>query len=367
MPKIFISDNYLIYKEDSGLEVPFGKSSTHYDERADHFQIEDQESGKTRTIAFSVILSFLDINDDPYTVSGLRTLLRQNTKPTAETASPLEIATSTTPIKVETDTSPLEIATSTTPIKVETGDFMLDRQRGIYPGQSVFTALGRSIELTTGNTPQDVWMKGGLYGGRIASAGVLEVISTSVNDTLLGTGARKVFILGLDNAGLEVSEEVDLNGTTAVATVNSYKRVNAFYVTSAGSLTSNEGGIDLRLQSAPATIMSYIEIGHSYAQSAHWSVPSDETWYMIGVDGLLYDDSASGNRAVMEFIEFDPVSNVKSRYLDFSVSTDGSVSKLDVQDRFVMRSGTDWWMRVTDVAANGARASFNGIFLRIKN
>ncbi|UXQ88788.1 hypothetical protein [Tenacibaculum phage Larrie] len=64
-------------------------------------------------------------------------------------------------------------------------------------------------------------------------------------------------------------------------------------------------------------------------------------------------------------MSYDKSSNVETRYLEFSVST-GSISQIDVKDRFVMPSGTDWWMRITNVTNNGARISFNGIFLRVK-
>lgn len=256
-------------------------------------------------------------------------------------------------------------------------DYMLDVQRGLKIGERTITVLGRSANITTANIPESLWMKGGLYHnpngihgeaahtGWISSASILTINSTSASDNLSGTGAQKVIVVGLDENRLEITEEIELNGTTDVLTINQFLRVNMFLVTQAGSNETNVGDIQIFQTGSPLNIMSFIENGHSYAQSAIWSVPSDETWYMWGVDGYLYDIGNAGNIGVLTFME--KRNGVLTRYLDFAVGTKGSTAQVDVSDKFVMPSGSDWEMRVLEIANNGARASFNGILLRIKN
>lgn len=74
-------------------------------------------------------------------------------------------------------------------------------------------------------------------------AQVLNVSSDNVSDTLAGTGARTIRIEGLDANYEVVLETVNLNGQTAVPTVNSYLRINAVTCTSFGTSERNEGSI----------------------------------------------------------------------------------------------------------------------------
>jgi hypothetical protein len=71
--------------------------------------------------------------------------------------------------------------------------------------------------------------------------GVWNVSSSSTNDDVLGTGARKVYLEGL-TIGLAVTHEiVDTDGTTAAATANQYYRMNLCRVVEAGTVNTNDG------------------------------------------------------------------------------------------------------------------------------
>lgn len=242
-------------------------------------------------------------------------------------------------------------------------DFMLDVQRGLVSGHTTFTVLGKSAELTTASIPEDVWMGGNIYNGFTTSANTIDVQSDNASDATGSTGAEKVVIVGLDNNLLEITEEVVLSGTNTVTTTQQFKRVNQFYVSQAGSNRVNVGNITCNQTGSPSVIFSHIDADYGYAMSAIWTVPSDETWYMYGVDASMYDTGS--NRAVVEFGSFD--SGVMYRYYEFAVSSDAGISPVDVSDRFVMPSGSDWFMQVVALANNGAKVTFNGIFLKVKN
>ncbi|UXQ88789.1 hypothetical protein [Tenacibaculum phage Larrie] len=92
-----------------------------------------------------------------------------------------------------------------------------------------------------------------------------------------------------------LTEEIELNGTTVVQTVNKFYRVNLFYVTSAGETKSNEGNINLYADiNSTVYSMAYIIPNYSYSQSANWSIPLDEEWYMVGTESNMADESTLG-------------------------------------------------------------------------
>jgi hypothetical protein len=73
----------------------------------------------------------------------------------------------------------------------------------------------------------------------------LNIFSADVNDTILGTGARKVLLTGLDANFDQVIETIELNGTTPVQTLNQYIRINRCIVIEAGTIGYNIGIITI--------------------------------------------------------------------------------------------------------------------------
>jgi hypothetical protein len=124
------------------------------------------------------------------------------------------------------------------------------------------------------NTLEDVWQVGGLYTW-LSAAVALEAISSDANDTVAGSGARKVIVEGLDASFLEVSEEIDMNGASAsTATTQTFLRINRVYVSEHGTYGAttaggNTGTITIRTESAGAT---HASIGLSTQGSAGFGV-----------------------------------------------------------------------------------------------
>lgn len=112
-----------------------------------------------------------------------------------------------------------------------------------------------------------------------ASAIAMEIDSSSVNDAAAGTGAQQVEVHGLDANYVEISELITTNGTTAVATVNSYIRINNFHVMQVGS-----GGVaagDITLQSVGgATIYNKIAAGGNMCLQSHITIPANKTGFI---------------------------------------------------------------------------------------
>ena len=88
---------------------------------------------------------------------------------------------------------------------------------------------------------------------------------------------------------IKIEEFVILNGTTPVATVNNYLRVNNFHVMFANGITVSAGNIDIRQVATPANIMDRIGIGGNMSLQAFYTVPLGKTAYITdwsaGSDG----------------------------------------------------------------------------------
>jgi len=97
--------------------------------------------------------------------------------------------------------------------------FDLQVARGQIMGHSAVTLFGYNSDID--QTEESVWPDGGTVP-HPTTASILSIASTSAADDATSTGARTVFIEGVDNNYNVISEIVILDGTTAVATVNSY-------------------------------------------------------------------------------------------------------------------------------------------------
>jgi hypothetical protein len=107
-----------------------------------------------------------------------------------------------------------------------------------------------------------------------------DIASTSANDTSAGTGLQKLNVYGLTawNA-LETSEEITTNGTSNVATANSYVIIHRMEPLEWGSAGPNVGVITATAQT-DGTVTAQINVGEGQTQMAIYGVPGNATLYM---------------------------------------------------------------------------------------
>ena len=179
----------------------------------------------------------------------------------------------------------------------EPGNFELQVARGQIAGHSVVQIFGYNPDLDT--TEESVWPNGDTVPHPTV-ASVLDIVSTSINDdgSPAGTGARTVFIEGLNGTYDVVSETVTLNGTTNVQTTNSYLFINQFYVTAVGSGEANAGEITAKVG---ATLYDMIAVGYNNRTTAHYCVPAGYTGYMA--EGVVTAGQASGSTSITMFLK----------------------------------------------------------------
>lgn len=173
--------------------------------------------------------------------------------------------------------------------------FGLQVARGQITMHESFQIFGYNPDLDT--SEESIWPDGGTIP-HPAVASVLDIVSTDAADASAGTGARTVFIEGLDGDYNVVSETVTLNGTTNVSTVEEYLYINQFYVATAGSGGANAGTITAKLST---TLYDLIAIGYNQRTTAHYCVPAGYTAYMV--TGVVTAGQASGSTAVTAFLK----------------------------------------------------------------
>lgn len=155
------------------------------------------------------------------------------------------------------------------------------------------TRLGISATLTAG-VRSDIWEGTGqiVYP---SAAGIASVVSTDANDTILGSGARLVQIVGLDANYDEVIEVVPLNGLSPVNTANEYLRLQDVTVISTGTtFAANTGAISV---SIGGNDQLCIAAGGGVSRNSHYTVPNNFTFFLFDTIISVYSPTGSGGKS----------------------------------------------------------------------
>lgn len=175
--------------------------------------------------------------------------------------------------------------------------FELQVARGQIPGHQSIVVFGYNADVDT--VIETVWPYGGLLPFP-ATALQLSVSSDNANDTSSGTGARTVYLEGLNASHNVISETVTLNGQTAVTTTNSYLHINNCYILTAGSGASAAGtiyfGTGVVTAGIPATVYDVIQYDYNARVTGSYTVPAGYTAYVS--QGLFSSGQSSGTGPV---------------------------------------------------------------------
>lgn len=163
---------------------------------------------------------------------------------------------------------------------------MLEVARGNVPGMSSVNKFGRSTNVDNGidtdiwdransTNDQDIWVPP-------TTARTHQITSTAAADDgdPAGNGARTIRVYGLTAWNTaEVSEVITMNGTSNVATANSYVIIHRMKVLTAGSAGPNSGYITATADT-DGTVTAQINPGEGQTQMAIYGIPSTKTAYM---------------------------------------------------------------------------------------
>lgn len=150
-------------------------------------------------------------------------------------------------------------------------EFLIGVSKGNVAGQSFLSIAGCNTDIDIISGEEDLWEEGGtlVY---LSSAETMDVVSTSLDDDVGGTGATGVFISG-NLGGVSVSEVVALDGTTPVTTTQTFDVVNFMFLTSSGSGLTNAGDITATASTA-LTVQCKMQAGIGITQHGFYRVPT---------------------------------------------------------------------------------------------
>lgn len=164
-------------------------------------------------------------------------------------------------------------------------DPLLAIQLGEWPGYWVENVVGHHPSTTNAET--EVWDYAALGGTRTTQLGVdtYTIVSTSGVDTVAGTVARYVRLVGLGENWEYVTEVIPLSGITPVVGSVNFRRLLYAYVITVGTAyntptKNNTGNISITATLA-GTIQGYIPSKQGRTLHSHYTVPANCTAIML--------------------------------------------------------------------------------------
>jgi len=236
---------------------------------------------------------------------------------------------------------------------------LLSSRQGVR-GVFVENVNASTPSLSMGST-SDIWNGGGILVQQ-AVAQRLRFVSSSADDTLLGTGARQIFVSGLDNDFNLQTETVNLSGLTPVLTTNTYRRHFRTSVSTSGTsattvISSLAGTLTIDWESTTdlAGIISPNDsagFSEGSTRATHITVQEGHTGHISRIS-LFVDGTKPVSGALMFRFNADTTSapfgsvQVAAKFETFT----GLIS-IVLPDPFSFPEKTDIWL-ATVASANG--------------
>lgn len=160
--------------------------------------------------------------------------------------------------------------------------FFFEIAKGNVPGHASRNVIGRNPQVST--SPEDIWDPGGILVYPTAGE-QWEILSTSANDTLAGTGARTVELAYQDDFYKRKTTTVSLNGTTPVSfTPTDSFRFEDLKVTVADPANGNKNDGDLTVRVAGGgAVRGGMLAGENIALDGHYTVPAGITAHIVSI------------------------------------------------------------------------------------
>lgn len=184
------------------------------------------------------------------------------------------------------------------PSRTVKNDYLNDVSKGFAVGHSALNVAGLNANFNIGTT--DLWEQGGqlVY---LSSEETMNYASSDANDTLLGSGARRLFVSGVNDAGEEVTELIELDGVTPVTGTVPFAVINFMFVQpdALGVGAANIGTITAT-SSGSATVQCVIRLQAGISKHGFYRVPNGKNAIISGIE-LNGSKTTGGTNPLLRF------------------------------------------------------------------
>lgn len=164
-------------------------------------------------------------------------------------------------------------------IRASAMPYTYDIAEGNIAGHESWSKIGYNGDVDA--EVEDMWAAGGQYVFPAAQK-VMEIVSSSTNDSTTGTGVQSVELYYLDSSYTEKVDTIVLSGTTPVLTNANVFRVQNFRSLTVGTGGVAAGNIDVR-DTSNTPIYGRISAGQNRARTCVWTVPDGKTLYVTSI------------------------------------------------------------------------------------
>jgi len=218
-------------------------------------------------------------------------------------------------------------------------------------GGEALYKFGRNPEV--GAVEEVLWDLGGEYPWP-TSADTVTIQSTSVDDTVGGSGATHIVIQGLDADWNYLEEVVELAGTTPVVGQRNFLRVFRAFNTAAGSLGINQGDLTIK-HTTSNDILAFITSTTGQTLMAVYTVPAGKKAIIKRV-GIT---AGQGKNGIVFFRTRDNSTDTPATQLYGAVDVYQNQVVIDLAYPIEAPEKTDLWMSATSESAG---TSLSGTF-----
>jgi hypothetical protein len=225
-------------------------------------------------------------------------------------------------------------------------------------GYTYIHKFGHNPDIDTATVPEDIWDGPAPVYPFPAAAGAVTVVSASGSDAAAGVGMRTVRVFGLNGSGVEITEDVTLNGLVAVPLANQYLRLHRAQGLTAGTSGTNVG--DISFTHAVAGVIAVIQAGDGQTLMAVYTTPSNaQRVAMLGFYASLGRTGATAYVTMQLQSRLltvaDPCWRVREQFELISVGSSVLYWKYPVALR--TNAYEDWRLRCIAASANNLEVS----------